>query len=75
MAAPMFAQPVTADELTYSETALKRASGVILKPVRVVHGLRRSDELREPAYAGTDQLHILDQTGPRQRATGVSRET
>jgi hypothetical protein len=37
MAAPMFAQPVTADELTYSETELERASGVILNPVCVAH--------------------------------------
>lgn len=37
MAAPMFAHPVTADELTYSATALESASGVILNPVGVVH--------------------------------------
>jgi hypothetical protein len=38
MAAPMFAHPVIADELTYSETALDRASGVILNPIGVTHG-------------------------------------
>ena len=36
MAAPMFAHPVTADELTYSATALESASGVMLNPVGVV---------------------------------------
>ena len=38
IAAPIFAQPVTAGELTYSETALGRASGVMLNPVGVVRG-------------------------------------
>ena len=37
MAAPMFTHPVTADELTYSATALESASGVMLNPVGVVH--------------------------------------
>jgi hypothetical protein len=47
MAAPMFAHPVTADELTYTATASESASGVILNPkgvwalcARHVEGIR-----------------------------------
>jgi hypothetical protein len=51
MAAPMFAHPVIADELTYSVTALESSSGVMLNPMGVrwvvVLGPRRNKEGKE----------------------------
>ena len=74
MAAPMFAHPVTADELTYSATALESASGVMLNPVGVVREEENQmgNASRDRLWA--DQLHIRDRTGPDQRAASGSRE-
>src|SRR5216683_334368 len=50
MAAPMFVHPVIAVELTYSETALERASGVMLNPVGVMNV--NGEEIRRSTRAG-----------------------
>jgi hypothetical protein len=60
MAAPIFPHPLTADELTYSETALESASGVMLNPVEGYDARgRKSDESHCATCALTDSTFTI----------------